>query len=75
MSKLTKKDKQKILNRYYTKLEEFKKLTLEELKVLYNSKISHTDKLAVASATEHIMSLEETKVNGTTNITTEQQEV
>lgn len=46
--KLKEADKAKIMNRYITKCEEFKSLTLEDLKQLYNNtKMSSTDRQAL----------------------------
>jgi len=49
-------DKQKIQARYDAKFEEFKQLSLDELKNLYTTtKMSSTDKYAIIHATDAVM--------------------
>ena len=53
LHKLNQVDKDKITARYEKKLEEFKDLTLEELKELWNTKkMSATDKHALVEITQ-----------------------
>lgn len=47
MKKLSRKDKSKISNRYNVKIEEFNLKTLDELKELYATKMSSTDRYAL----------------------------
>lgn len=46
MIKKSKKDKQKIVNRFMKKIEEFQKLTSEELTKIADTKMSSTDRVA-----------------------------
>lgn len=53
--KLTKIDEEKILARYEVKLAEYKTKSMDELKIIYNSKISNTDRQACVVATNFVM--------------------
>lgn len=62
-TKLTKKDKINILNRYSTKKEEYLKLTSEELKNIFqNTKLSSTDRQAIIDATSEVLYREKMQV-------------
>jgi hypothetical protein len=54
--KYTPFEKEKIMNRFKTKFEEYKLLSLEELKDIFNTaKISSTDREALVRATNVLM--------------------
>lgn len=58
-TKLTKKDKSKILNRYITKRDEYLKLSSEELKAIYQKGgLSSTDRQALVDATSKVLEKE-----------------
>ena len=69
-SRLTNKDKQKITERYYSKLEECQNKTLDELKVMIDVKMSQTDKHAVLHHYNRLKSLIKEE-NGSTSGTSE----
>ena len=61
-TKLTHKDRANIQARYNLKFEEYTKLTLDELKEIFNSKkLSNTDRKALIDSTSYLLYQQQVK--------------